>query len=212
MLTTRHDLREADGVTRAAHNRLGAFLTRRLIAALDRQGLGMIDSELIPTRLDAKHRPPVIVREPLRPSRLRGILVIARFTRLSLALIGLAARRRLTDRELGVRLRAAFEDLGGLWVRAGHLLSLRIDILPPDVSAELAKLQSRNFGFPTEQARQIVEAELGGPIEQHFDEFGDAPFAVAAVAQVHRARLRQNQRYVAVKIQQPYVEAVFART
>ena len=171
----------------------------------------MIDRSLIPTRLDVSHRPPVTVREPLQPSRWRGFTVSGRIVRLVLTLLWLKARRRLSGRELGVRLRAAFEDLGGLWVRAGNLLSLRIDILSPEVSEELGKLQSPRFGFPTDQARRIVEAELGAPIEQHFDEFSDAPFAVAAVAQVHRARLRQEQRYVAVKIQQPHAEALFAR-
>lgn len=171
----------------------------------------MIDPELIPTRLDAKHRPSVIVREPMHPSRWRGVSVLVRLVRLIATLLALAARRRLTDHELGVRLRGAFEDLGGLWVRAGHLLSLRIDILPAEVSAELAKLQSQNVGFPTAEARKIIEAELGAPLAQYFEEFSEAPFAVVAVAQVHRALLRQERRYVAIKVQQPHVQAVFAR-
>ncbi len=172
----------------------------------------MIDPDLTPTRLvDPSDRPPVVFQEPLRPSRFHGFRVIVRAVGLALTIAGLAVRRRLTERELGVRLRAAFEDLGGLWVKAGHLLSLRIDVLPPDVSEELAKLQSRHFGFPTHHARRIIEEELGGPLERYFDEFSDVPFAVASIAQVHRARLRQEQRYVAVKVQQPYVQALFER-
>jgi ubiquinone biosynthesis protein len=172
----------------------------------------MIDPRLTPTRLaESRERPRVIVKEPLRHEPFRGLRVIARWLGLMMTLLGLAVRRKLTEHEFGIRLRDTFEDLGGLWVRAGNLLSLRIDVLPGAVSEELAKLQSRNFGFPTQYARRIIEEELGAPIEQYFDEFSDAPFAVAAIAQVHRARLRQEQRYVAVKVQQPYVQAVFVR-
>src|SRR6185312_11866343 len=76
---------------------------------------------------------------------------------------------------------------------------------------ELAKLQNRAVGFPTPLARQIIEADLGAPIEQYFDEFGERPFAVASIGQVYRARLRQEQVYVAVKVQKPYAPEMFAR-
>lgn len=172
----------------------------------------MIDPSLTPTRLlDARERPPVVIREPAGPSAWRGLEVVWRLLRLALRLWGLGMVRRLPPERLGVELRRAFEDLGGLWVNAGHLLSLRIDIYPAAVSSELAKLQARRFGFPTADARRVLEEDLGAPLERYFDEFEDTPFAVAHIAQVHRARLRQEQRYVAVKIQQPHVAAVFTR-
>jgi ubiquinone biosynthesis protein len=90
-------------------------------------------------------------------------------------------------------------------------LSLRVDIFPKAFCQELAQLQNRSFGFPTPIARQILERELGAPIEEVFDEFSPQPFAVASIGQVYRARLRREQVYVAVKIQKPFSDELFAR-
>ena len=172
----------------------------------------MIDPLLTPTRLlHRRERASVIVRDPVRPSRGRGLQVCWAVLRLALVLAALKLTRRLTPRRAGVELRKALEDLGGLWVRAGHLLSLRIDIFSPEVCEELARLQAKSFGFPAAEARRVLEEDLGAPVDRYFDEFDDVPFAVTPIAQVHRARLRQEQRYVAVKIRQPHVAAVFER-
>jgi ubiquinone biosynthesis protein len=172
----------------------------------------MLDPALSPTRLvHPSERRPVVIAEPARPSRLRNV-------RAALTLLWLAVRLalakgfgRASDREAGVRLRSTFETLGGLWIKAGQLLSLRIDLFPAPVCEELARLRDRNVGFPPAQARAILERELGGPVERFFDDFENVPFAVQSIAQVHRARLRREQRYVAVKIQQPHVAELFAR-
>jgi ubiquinone biosynthesis protein len=172
----------------------------------------MLDRDLTPTRLlEARERPPVIIAPAPRPIRSRGIRV---FAALALLLVRTSVLRlfgRLSDREAGVMLRRTFEDFGGLWLQAGLLLSLRIDLFPAAVCEELARLQHRNHGFPGEDARRIVEEDLQAPIERYFDEFDERPFAVASISQIHRARLRQEQRYVAVKIQQPHVASLFAR-
>lgn len=172
----------------------------------------MIDPLLTPTRLlHRRERASVVVRDPLRPSRWRALQVCWAALRLGFVLAALKVTRRFTPRRAGVELRKALEDLGGLWVRAGHLLSLRIDVFSPEVCEELARLQAKSFGFPAAAARQVLEEDLDAPLDRYFDEFDDVPFAVAPIAQVHRARLRQEQRYVAVKIQQPSVAAVFER-
>ena len=44
---------------------------------------------------------------------------------------------------LGVRLRQALEELGPVFVKFGQALSVRPDLLPPDIAAELAKLQDQ---------------------------------------------------------------------
>jgi ubiquinone biosynthesis protein len=172
----------------------------------------MIDRDLTPTRLlEGRERPPVVVAPAPTPVRFRALQVF--FQLLSL-LVRTSFRRltgRLTDREAGVQLRRTFETLGGLWLQAGHLLSLRIDLFPAAVCEELALLQARKSGFPTADALRIIEADLGAKIEQYFDEFEGEPFAVASISQVHRARLRQEQRYVAIKVQQPHVAEIFAR-
>jgi ubiquinone biosynthesis protein len=172
----------------------------------------MLDPALSPTRLlQPSDRPPVIVATPMRPSRLRNLRAMWRIAALALRIGAARLIGRASDRDAGVRLRQTLEELGGLWIRTGQLLSLRVDLFPAEVCEELARLQDRHVGFPTALARRILEEELGGPIERHFDEFSDVPFAVQSISQVHRARLRHEQRYVAVKVQQPYVAELFAR-
>ena len=109
-------------------------------------------------------------------------------------LLWLRLRGRATSVAAGTTLRETFERLGGLWLKVGQLLSLRIDLFPQPFCEELAKLQSRSVGFPTPIARRIIEEDLGGPIEHYFDEFGERPFAVASIGQVYRAKLRDGGR------------------
>jgi ubiquinone biosynthesis protein len=132
----------------------------------------------------------------------------------SFALIGilvqLAVRRELTAEAYGRRLREAFEEVGGLFIKVGQLLSLRNDVFPEALCRELSQLQERSVGFPGEQARAIIEADLGGPIKDFFAEFDDLPFAAVPWGQVHRARLNDGTT-VAVKVQLPYLGELFAR-
>jgi ubiquinone biosynthesis protein len=103
------------------------------------------------------------------------------------------------------------EELGGLWIKAGQLLSLRVDLFSEPVCQELSKLQYRAIGFPPELARTIIETELGCPLEQVFASFDDLPLAAASVSQVHWAVLRRKQVLVAVKVQRPNVQQIFQR-
>jgi ubiquinone biosynthesis protein len=172
----------------------------------------MLPSRLIPTRLiDPSQRPALVIADARPPSRLRTASVVLALLRFLLAIAALRLKGRLDSGTAGQLLRERFEELGGLWLKAGQLMSLRIDLFPQGFCQELAKLQNRSVGFPTPLARQIIEEDLGAPIEQYFDEFGERPFAVASIGQVYRARLRQEGVYVAVKVQKPYAPEMFAR-
>ncbi|HET7608541.1 MAG TPA: AarF/UbiB family protein, partial [Gammaproteobacteria bacterium] len=116
-------------------------------------------------------------------------------------------RRR---RPLGVRLRTALEELGPIFVKFGQALSVRPDLLPPDIAAELAKLQDQVPPFAGEQATAALTAAFGKPIEQVFASFERTPLAAASIAQVHAARLPDG-RDVVVKILRPNVGALIQR-
>src|ERR687894_1083234 len=107
-----------------------------------------------------------------------------------------------TPSERGRHLREMLEELGPTFVKFGQLLSMRPDVLPPDVIAELRALQDDVTTFPFEEVRQTVEAELGNTLERLFVEFEPVPMAAASIGQVHRAVL-PNGRRVAVKAQRP---------
>ena len=106
------------------------------------------------------------------------------------------------DLEWPERLRLALQDLGPVAIKLGQVLACRPDLLPPEYIAELRKLEDAVDTFPFEQAREIVEAELGKPLEEVFSEFSETPAAAASLAQVHKARLRDGSP-VAVKVQRP---------
>ncbi|MFI4980069.1 MAG: ubiquinone biosynthesis regulatory protein kinase UbiB [Nevskiales bacterium] len=116
----------------------------------------------------------------------------------------------------GERLRLALEELGPVFVKFGQALSTRPDILPPEVAAELSKLQDRVPPFPGAEARAIVEKALGKPVTEIFAEFDEVPLAAASVAQVHTARLKPQGpndpgMEVVVKVLRPGVEALVER-
>ena len=104
--------------------------------------------------------------------------------------------------ERGRRLREMLDELGPTFVKFGQLLSMRPDVLPPDIISELRSLQDDVRPFPFELARQTIEEELEQPIERLFLEFEEAPMAAASIGQVHRAVLPNGHR-VAVKVQRP---------
>jgi ubiquinone biosynthesis protein len=102
----------------------------------------------------------------------------------------------------GQRLREMLDELGPTFVKFGQLLSTRPDIVPPDIVFELKALQDKVTPFPFEQAREVVEEELGLTLEQLYVDFEERPVAAASIGQVHRATL-PNGRRVVVKVQRP---------
>jgi ubiquinone biosynthesis protein len=104
--------------------------------------------------------------------------------------------------ERGRHLREMLDELGPTFVKFGQLLSMRPDVLPPDIIAELRGLQDDVSPFPYEQVEAMVQAELEQPIERLFREFDPVPMAAASIGQVHRATL-PNGRDVIVKVQRP---------
>ncbi|HEY7708255.1 MAG TPA: AarF/ABC1/UbiB kinase family protein [Gaiellaceae bacterium] len=107
-----------------------------------------------------------------------------------------------TASERGRHLREMLDELGPTFVKFGQLLSMRPDVLPPDIIAELRGLQDDVTPFSYEEASQVIEESLGQPVERLFREFDPIPMAAASIGQVHVAVL-PNGRRVAVKVQRP---------
>lgn len=103
------------------------------------------------------------------------------------------------------RLRQVLTDLGPTFVKLGQVLSVRPDILTPDLQVEFETLQDRVPPMPFPDVRAVVEEELGQPLEEVFEAFDEAPLGSASIAQVHRARLHGGHE-VAVKLQRRGIE------
>lgn len=101
------------------------------------------------------------------------------------------------------RILLAIHDLGATFVKLGQILSTRADLLPPPLIAELKTLQNAVPPMPIVDVRRIIHAELGGEVEQFFDDFDPRALASASIAQVHRARIKGTDTEVVVKVQRP---------
>jgi ubiquinone biosynthesis protein len=171
----------------------------------------MLKAEWIPTPLvPPSERPPITIVPSPRPSHLPAFSVILRFARWLGGTLWLRISGRGTPAAYGRLFRELLEDFGGLWIKLGQLLSLRVDILPFEFARELLQLQIKAVGFPPREALAILAEDLGMPLDHYFSEIDETPFAAASMGQVHLARLKGCGTKVAVKIQRPYLPWTFA--
>jgi ubiquinone biosynthesis protein len=138
-------------------------------------------------------------------------LVLGAFLGLFFKMTWLRLKGEKTPTRAGQELRAVFERLGGFWMKVGQLMSLRRDVLPAEICDQLSQLQHQAIGFSPAVAMQIIEREIGAPIQDVFAEFDSMPFAAASLSQVHAARLRKGNKDVVVKVLRPGVRERFTR-
>ncbi len=100
------------------------------------------------------------------------------------------------------RVRHALEEMGPTFIKLGQILATRMDLFSPDWIAEFEKLQDSAPVVPFEQIQEQLEEDLGAAPEEVFSKFIPEPLAAASIAQVHRARL-QNDNEVIVKVRRP---------
>jgi predicted unusual protein kinase regulating ubiquinone biosynthesis (AarF/ABC1/UbiB family) len=105
------------------------------------------------------------------------------------------------------RFRGLALEMGGVLIKLGQFLSIRVDVLPPAVTRELAGLQDEVPPVPWEALAEALEAELGRPWREVFEHLEEQPVGAASLAQVHRARLVGGQPVV-VKVLRPGIEVL----
>ena len=118
------------------------------------------------------------------------------------------------DEQLGIsadaglyqRIRLALEELGPSFVKFGQGFSNREDLLPPDLIAELQKLQDKVETVPMD-IESVVAKEFDITPSDFFLDINPQPIATASIAQVYTARLLTGEKVI-LKIKKPNVQAV----
>ena len=94
----------------------------------------------------------------------------------------LANRTRVRrNTRTAARFRRLAISLGGLMIKVGQFLSARLDVLPPEITEELAGLQDE---VPPEEfvaIREVALGELELPLDDFFDLFVDLPLAASSL-------------------------------
>jgi len=104
-------------------------------------------------------------------------------------------------------LSSALDRSGVVFVKFGQALSTRRDLLPPEFTAELGRLQDRVSPLPWSAIEQVLREES---LLDSFAEIDHEPLASASIAQVHAARLGTGERVV-VKVRRPDVGGLVDR-
>jgi predicted unusual protein kinase regulating ubiquinone biosynthesis (AarF/ABC1/UbiB family) len=137
------------------------------------------------------------------------------FWELILSRIGFRGLTRRTRSNRYQRIAAQFRLLairmGGVMIKVGQFLSSRLDVLPPEITAELSGLQDEVPPEKFEDIRREAETDLGAPLNEKFESFDETPLAAASLGQVHRARLCVADAQgefcnVVVKVQRPFID------
>ncbi len=101
----------------------------------------------------------------------------------------LPRRRRAEPGRVGTRLRLSLEELGPTFGELGRFLSIRRDLIPPDVAVELGRAEVAAKPIAPAEVRALVERELGNTLERLFILFEETPVRAGPFTQSHRAVL-----------------------
>jgi predicted unusual protein kinase regulating ubiquinone biosynthesis (AarF/ABC1/UbiB family) len=122
-------------------------------------------------------------------------------------------RRAAAERRQLEAAERIFEVLGtmkGAAMKVGQVASfVDTGAFPPEfqerIQQKLAELRDAapRVSFP--EMRKVIESDLGESLDSVFEDFEPEAVAAASIGQVYRARLRDDGRRVAVKVQYPGV-------
>ncbi|MDB5695059.1 MAG: ubiquinol-cytochrome reductase [Sphingomonas bacterium] len=118
-------------------------------------------------------------------------------------------RPRLNDLLLtpanATRVADRLAHMRGAAMKLGQMISMDAgDVLPPELSAILARLRNQAYRMPPQQLNGVLVREWGKDWRRRFRHFEASPIAAASIGQVHRATLPDGRR-LAIKVQYPGV-------
>jgi predicted unusual protein kinase regulating ubiquinone biosynthesis (AarF/ABC1/UbiB family) len=124
-------------------------------------------------------------------------------------LIGSPARRTAEDHaRRAARLTGVIAGLGATFIKLAQIFSARADLFPEPYLSALGTLQDQVPSVSFDGVREVIETEMGQPLENVFASFEQHPMAAASLGQVHRALYEGHE--VVVKVLRPGVEEMVA--
>jgi ubiquinone biosynthesis protein len=111
------------------------------------------------------------------------------------------ATEEMKAKPQAVRFRLLLESLGPTFIKLGQMLAVRPDLIDDEFAEELGNLRDAVPPETMETIKATLEAELGGPVDQFFDDFPTETVAAASIGQVLKARVKGTDEWVAVKVQ-----------
>ena len=102
-------------------------------------------------------------------------------------------------------LRSIFEELGATYIKLGQFIASSPTFFPKDYVEEFQHCLDRTKPFSFSIVKEIIEKELGKPLDEVYAFIDRKPLASASIAQVHAAKLLTGEDVV-IKVQKPGVE------
>lgn len=114
---------------------------------------------------------------------------------------------QLYYQQVGEQIVQTLGQMKGAAMKVGQIASQYNALLPKEIAQQIIKLQQQATPVDFEIIQQQVEQQLSCKISEVFHYFETQPLAVASIAQVHRAELKNGQKVV-VKVQYPNMEQI----
>ena len=124
--------------------------------------------------------------------------------------IGSETNRLDEQKKPGEKLCMALQGMGTTFIKLGQFLATRPDIIGEEMAKDLEKLQDKVPAFDLYEAKKIIKKEIGEKQFNNIIEISE-PIAAASIAQVHIAKIKNEnrERQVAIKILRPDIEKLF---
>lgn len=98
---------------------------------------------------------------------------------------------------------------GSSFMKLGQWSATRPDIFPLELCRELSQLHSTAKKIEFSRIQTVLERELGKPYEEVFEDLNPDPIGSGCIAQVYKARIKDTNDWVALKIKRPEVDDAF---
>jgi ubiquinone biosynthesis protein len=163
-------------------------------------------------RASAQREVPVLTKPTKIPPVARLITVVFVLSKALLPWFIKKKRNKFETPEasrafISLRMRKAVERLGSTYIKLGQIISSGEGLFPTELVNEFKLCRDQVPPIPFEDAKRVIEEDLGARISDVFSKFETTPLAAASIAQVHAATLLTGEEVV-VKVQRPTVSAL----